>query len=836
MSDKPSGSRAGSRAGPRVVDKRGAPAASEPTYPDIVPVLPLRDSVLFPNLALPVLIGREKSVQLVDHVVAGDRLLGTVTMRDGNLEEEPGPDDVHGTGSLGRVAELMRLPQGGMQVALQGLVRVRFVEWVATEPFLQARIEVVHDLEANRDAQARMRTVLRLFGEVAQLAPYIPAPFAVAAMNISDPGDLADFLGANLNLGVPVKQGLLEELDVGARLTVIEEHLATELELLRISTQAQQEMSAEMRSVQREQFLRRQLDVIRKELGDGEGEELAELRARIVAAKMPEEVNTTAEREIQRLERISPQSPEWSVARGYLQWLIDMPWNAETDDNDDLAHARKILDQDHYGLEKIKDRIIEYLAVQKLHPDGRSPIVCFVGPPGVGKTSLGQSIAKALGRKFIRMSLGGVRDEAEIRGHRRTYIGALPGRIVQGLRKAGSRNPVMMLDEIDKLGMDYRGDPSSALLEVLDPEQNNSFSDHYLEVPVDLSQVLFICTANILDTVPGPLRDRMEILELRGYTEPEKVAIAKQYLVGKQLKENGLTTKRAALAIDALRRIIREYTYEAGVRNLEREIGSVFRKIATKVATGALKKKITVAAKDIENYLGPPKVRRDVLERLDEIGVSTGLAWTPVGGDVLFVEAMLVEGKSRLSLTGQLGDVMRESAQAALTYARSRTQTLGLAPDWYETHDLHIHVPAGAIPKDGPSAGVAMATAVISAATRIPVRKTTAMTGEITLRGKVLPVGGIKEKVIAAHRVGCKTVVMPLDNKRDLEEVPDFVRKELKFVFAEHVDEVLREALTKPIRALRSAPVVSPAGTSRMQDRASARPQKDRASARPRGS
>ncbi|MCA1831064.1 MAG: endopeptidase La, partial [Actinobacteria bacterium] len=512
---------------------------------------------------------------------------------------------------------------------------------------------------------------------------------------------------------------------------------------------------------------------------------------------------------------------EWSVARNYLDWLIDIPWDKETPDNDDLKHARAVLDEDHYGLEQIKDRIIEYLAVQKLNESGRSPILCFVGPPGVGKTSLGQSIARALGRRFVRMSLGGVRDEAEIRGHRRTYIGALPGRVVQGLRKAQTRNPVMMLDEIDKLGSDYRGDPSSALLEVLDPEQNSTFSDHYIEVPVDLSHVLFICTANVLDTIPGPLRDRMEIIELRGYTEPEKVAIAKQYLVPKQLKENGLKTKQAGLAMDALRRIIREYSYEAGVRGLERQIGSVFRKIATRVASDGVAKKITVAAKDLEDYLGPPRVRRDVLEGHDEVGVATGLAWTPVGGDILFIEASIVEGKGRLTLTGSLGDVMKESAQAAITYARSRSREIGAPTDWYESSDVHIHVPSGAIPKDGPSAGIAMTSAIVSAVSKIPVRRTTAMTGEITLRGRVLPIGGVKEKVIAAHRAGCKTVILPRDNERDLGEVPEFVRKDLRFVFAGHMDEVLREALAKPLRALPEATVISPAGTSRLR-RASA--------------
>ncbi len=808
---------------PRVIDRRGEPKPDEPSFPEVVGVLPLRDSVLFPNLALPVMVGRENSLKLIEKVVSGDRILATAAMRDPRKESDPTPADLFEIGTIGRVAELLRLPQGGIQLALQGQARVRFVDWVTGEPFLQARIEIVTSAPATTEAQARMRTVLKLFGEVAELAPYIPPQFAIAAMNINDPGDLADFLAANLNLEAELKQRLLEELDVNRRLAAIEEHLTAERELLRISTRAQEEMTDEMRQMQRDQFLRRQLEVIRRELGEGDSEELAELRRHIEEANMPEEAKKAADRELGKIERIPPQSPEWSVSRNYLEWLIDVPWTAETQDNDDLIHARKVLDEDHYGLERIKDRIIEYLAVQKLHPEGRSPILCFVGPPGVGKTSLGQSIARALGRKFVRMSLGGVRDEAEIRGHRRTYIGSMPGRIVQGLRRAGTRNPVMMLDEVDKLGMDYRGDPSAALLEVLDPEQNNSFSDNYIEVPVDLTHVLFICTANILDTIPPPLRDRMEIIELRGYTEPEKVAIAKQYLIPRQLKENGLKTKQAAIAMDALRRIIREYTYEAGVRGLEREIGSVFRKIATQVATGSAKRKITVSAADLEQHLGPPKVRRDVLERGDEVGVSTGLAWTPVGGDVLFIEASLVEGKGRLTLTGSLGDVMKESAQAALTYTRSRTAALGVDPDWYEKNDLHVHVPSGAIPKDGPSAGIALATAVASAVTKIPVRRTTAMTGEITLHGKVLPVGGVKEKVFAAHRAGCKTVILPRDNERDLIDVPDFVRKDLRFVFAEHMDEVLREALTKPVRALRATAAVSPAGTAALPDRASAR-------------
>jgi ATP-dependent Lon protease len=813
------------RPGPRVVDKRGERKIEPQSFPEVVSVLPLRDAVLFPNTALPALVGREPSLKLVDQALAGDRVLAAVTRLPNAAEDDESPEAVHEIGTVCRIAEFLRLPQGGMQVALQGLARVRFVEWTSMKPFLQARIEVLESAPADQKAQARMRTVLRLFGEVAEASPYIPAPFVVAAMNITDPGDLADFLSANLNIENETKQQLLEELDVGRRLELLEEHLRSEAELLRISTQAQESMSEDVRKFQREQLLRRQLEVIRQELGEAEGEELAELRRRVDEAKMPEEALKAAERELTRLERIPPQSPEWTVSRNYLDWLVDVPWSAETEDNDDLEHAREVLDKDHYGLERIKDRIVEYLAVQKLRPSGRSPILCFVGPPGVGKTSLGQSIARALERKFIRMSLGGVRDEAEIRGHRRTYIGALPGRIVQGLRRTGTRNPVMMLDEVDKLGADFRGDPSAALLEVLDPEQNHAFVDNYIEVPVDLTHVLFICTANILDTIPPPLRDRMEIIELRGYTEPEKVAIAKQYLIPRQLTENGLKASQAGVSMDTLRRIIREYTYEAGVRNLEREIGGVFRKIATKVAMdGSRSKKITVGPDDLEDYLGPPKVRRDVLEGSDEIGVATGLAWTPAGGDVLFIEASLVEGKGRLTLTGSLGDVMKESAQAALTYARSRSNAIGAPDNWYEESDLHVHVPSGAIPKDGPSAGIALATAVVSAVSRIAVRRTTAMTGEITLHGRVLPVGGIKEKVIAAHRAGCKTVILPCDNERDLIEVPEFVRKDLRFVFAEHMDEVLSEALTEPLRALPEAAMVSPAGTSQLRrGRASAR-------------
>ncbi len=806
-----------------VVDKRGKPKREPSGLPPELPVLPLNEAVLFPNLALPVFVGRERSLKLVDEVVAGNRMLAAVAVREPG-EGEPGPERLHSVGTAARVAELVRLPTGGVQVALQGISRVRFTEWVSTDPYLRARVEALEAPPPDEHAQMLMRSVLTVFRDVAELAPYIPPQFAVAAVNIGDPGDLADFLSANLNIEPGEKQKLLATLDVGGRLELLERHLQRERDLLQLSTQAQEQLTEDVRKVQREQFLRRQLEVIRNELGEGDDEssEIEELRRAVAEAEMPEEAAKAAERELARLERIPSASPERTVSRNYLDWLLAVPWSVLTTDDTDLEHAQQILDEDHYGLEKIKERIVEHLAVLKLRPGGRAPILLFVGPPGVGKTSLGQSIARALGRKFVRMSLGGIRDEAEIRGHRRTYIGALPGRIVQSLRKAGSLNPVMMLDEIDKIGMDIRGDPSAALLEVLDPEQNHSFSDHYLEVPLDLSHVLFICTANMLDTIPAPLRDRMETIELRGYTEPEKLAIAKRYLVPRQITEHGLKKSKVGIADEALRGVIRNYTHEAGVRNLEREIAGVLRKVARDVAGGQTARKVTVRAKDLEEMLGPPRIRRDEVRGADEVGVATGLAWTPAGGDVLFVEASLVEGKGRLTLTGKLGDVMKESAQAALTYARSLSDTLEAPEGWHENFDVHVHVPAGAIPKDGPSAGITLATALISAVTKVPVRRRVAMTGEITLRGRILPVGGIKEKVIAAHRAGVKCVILPMDNEPDLREVPDFVRKDLRIVFAEHMDEVLREALASPPKALRRAESISPAGSPGIRERRSA--------------
>jgi ATP-dependent Lon protease len=801
--------------GVRVVDKRGKLPAERVSFPDVLPVLPLQNAVLFPNLALPVLVGRERSLGLMEEVVGGDRLLAVVAARNPQEDGEPGPDGVYEVGTAARVAELLRLPTGAMQVALQGIARVRFAEWTQTDPFMRARLEPLAELPASERAQALLRTVLTSFRAVAELAPYIPPQFAVAAMNVRDPGDLADFLAANLNLESADRQALLEELNVEHRLETIDAYLRRERELLELSTKAQTELSADVQKMQREQLLRRQLEVIRRELGeaDDRGGEVEELRERVEKAAMPEEPRKAADRELDKLSRMPRGSPEEVVTRNYLEWLTEFPWSIQTEDNLDLQHAKGVLDRDHYALDMAKDRILEYLAVQKLRAEGRSPILCFVGPPGVGKTSLGQSIARALGRKFVRMSLGGVRDEAEIRGHRRTYIGALPGRIVQGMRRAGSNNPVMMLDEIDKLGMDFRGDPSAALLEVLDPEQNVAFADHYMEVPVDLSHVLFICTANVLDPVPPALRDRMEIIDIPGYTEPDKLAIAKQYLVPRQLTENGLTAKRAGIADDALRRLIREYTYEAGVRSLERQIAGVLRKVAVDVAAGRATRKVNVKGRDLEAMIGPPRLRREVVSGPDEVGNVTGLAWTANGGDVLFVEATMVPGRGNLILTGSLGDVMKESAQAAMTYARSRSDAIGAEPGWHERYDIHIHVPAGAIPKDGPSAGVTMATALVSAIGNIPVRRRVAMTGEITLHGKVLPIGGLKEKIIAGHRAGVKTVVMPRDNEADLRDVPEFVLKDLRIVLVESIDEVLREALTKAL-PLKRPRLVSPAGAA----------------------
>jgi ATP-dependent Lon protease len=725
---------------------------------------------------------------------------------------------------------LVKLPDGSLQVLLQGAARIRLPK-VATQidPYLRADIEVLpsHAQETTSvQVEGLVKNLQTLFQRVVQLSPVLPDEMIIAATNIDEAGRLADFVAANIDIEPPQRQEILQELDTIARAHKVTELVTRELEVLEVGSRIQSQIRESMDKGQREFYLRQQLQAIRKELGEAdEGEaEINALRERLDTAQLPPEARTDADRELQRLASIPTASPEHSMVRTYLEWLADLPWSVTTDDNLDLRHAKRVLDEDHFDLNRVKDRMLEYLAVMKLRAEResetaarvRGPILCLVGPPGVGKTSLGQSIARALGRKFVHMSLGGVRDEAEIRGHRRTYIGALPGRIIQGLRRAGSRNPVFILDELDKLGNDWRGDPSSALLEVLDPAQNSDFRDHYLDVSFDLSNALFIATANVLDTIPPALRDRLEVMDLPGYAEDDKLQIARRYLVPRQLTENGLDANRVSFSDAALRRIIREYTREAGVRNLEREIANVARKSARAIVMGETSS-VSVSARRLAELLGPPRFQQEVVARDDEVGVATGLAYTPTGGEVLFVEARVVPGRGNLVLTGQLGDVMKESAQAALTYARARGRALGLgADDPLADKDVHVHVPAGAVPKDGPSAGITMATAIISALTRRPVDHCLGMTGEITLRGRVLPIGGLKEKVLAAHRAGLTRIVAPRDNRRDLDEIPARVRKDIGFTFVDHMDQVLNAALKREIQPERAE--VKPLRRARARD------------------
>ncbi|RMF32216.1 MAG: endopeptidase La, partial [Chloroflexi bacterium] len=731
-------------------------------------------------------------VKLVDEALLGRKVIG-LFRRKGGGEEAFDLEALGKTGTAAQVLRMARLPDGNLQLLLQGLARVQIKRLIHVEPYPLAEVAIFYDqVKPSIELEGLARSALGLFQEVVNLAPYLPNELALAAANVPEPGTLADFIAANLNLKPDERQEILDTLDVVERLKKVTSFLSREKEILEIGRKAQQEMA----KTQREYFLRQQLEAIRRELGevDEREAEINELRQRLEEANLPEEARKEAERELDRLSRMPPAAAEAVVARTYLDWVLSLPWNVSTEDNLDLGRARRVLDEDHYDLDKVKERILEYLAVRKLRPQAKGPILCFVGPPGVGKTSLGQSIARALGRQFVRIALGGTRDEAEIRGHRRTYIGALPGRIIQGLRRAGSNNPVFMLDEVDKLSVGFQGDPAAALLEVLDPEQNHAFVDHYLDVPFDLSRVLFICTANVTDTIPPALLDRMEVLDLPGYTEEEKLRIAQRYLVPRQIEESGLTPEQLTIEEGALRRLIREYTREAGVRNLERWIGAIARKIARQVAEGE-SGPFVVRAEDLDDLLEPPRYRPEAPLGEDEVGVATGLAWTPSGGEVLFVEAALVPGKGHLILTGHLGEVMQESAKAALTYARSRAADLGVAEDFYEKYDVHIHVPAGAIPKDGPSAGITIATALISALTKRPVRKRVAMTGEITLRGRILPVGGIKEKVLAAQRAGVHTVLLPEENERDLRDVPASAREALRFHFVSHMDDVLPLAL-----------------------------------------
>ena len=769
--------------------------------PDVVGILPLRGTVLFPQAVVPLGAGRASSLRLIEEALQGGRLVGAVTQKDPK-EDAPRADGLYSVGTLTVIHKALKQPDGTLRLVAQGVGRFRLLEIVQTEPYLKARIEPIeeqtpaHDLEV----EALVRSVTSLFTKVVSLSSTLPDELVAVLDNIDGPGAVADMVAASFPaLPIALKQELLETLNVRERLSKLATALGKEAEVLELGSKIQSEIQSEMSKTQRDYYLREQMKAIQKELGEGDErtQEVDALRAKIEAAGMPTEAKAEALRELDRLAKMPPAAAEYTVARTYIDWLVAMPWQQETTDAVEIAPARAILDEDHEGLEKVKDRILEYLAVKKIRPGGKDPILCFVGPPGVGKTSLGKSIAHALGRKFHRISLGGMRDEAEIRGHRRTYIGALPGQIVQGLRRAGTKNPVLMLDEVDKLGMDFRGDPASALLEVLDPEQNATFRDHYLDVPFDLSRVLFITTANVMDTVPPPLRDRMEILNLAGYTEEEKVAIAQRHLVPKQAREHGLTPGTdIAFEPESLRLLARGYTREAGVRSLEREIASVCRKVARRRAEGATET-VRVTPDVVVSYLGVPRFELEEVEQRTRVpGVATGLAWTPAGGDVLFVEATRMRGAHTLTLTGQLGDVMKESVQAALSWVRSHADELGIDGDFWDHSDVHVHVPAGAIPKDGPSAGVTMATALVSLLTARPVRPDLAMTGEISLSGRVLPVGGIKEKVLAAHRAGIRTIVLPRRNEKNLlEDVPTVVRQSLTVHLADTIADVLAVAL-----------------------------------------
>ncbi|HEV2874099.1 MAG TPA: endopeptidase La [Thermoleophilaceae bacterium] len=778
-----------------------ATAEVRSNLPDALPVLPLRESVPFPEALMPLAIGQERSIRLVNDVLAGNRMLVMVASRLEEEDEEPGPDDLYRIGVAGVVARMLKVPDGTLRILVHGAQRVVLTDFTATEPYLVASIEDAPDeLIPSPELEALHRNVQATFSRIIEELPYLPEELQIAVANLDDPSELGHMIAGALRLKTEEKQALLEERNVTKRLRMLSELLARELELVEIGTRIQTQVQSEMDKGQREWFLRQQLKAIQEELGevDETQAEATELRERLESAGLPAHAWKQAERELQRFERLPPQAAEHGVIRTYLEWLADLPWSKATDDSLDLKEARRILDRDHYDIESVKDRILEFLAVRKLKPDARSSILCFVGPPGVGKTSLGRSIAAAMGREFERISVGGVRDESEIRGHRRTYIGALPGTILRAMRDAGSNNPVLMIDEIDKMGADFRGDPASAMLEVLDPEQNSTFRDHYLDLQFDLSSVFFICTANQLDTVPAALRDRMEIIELSGYTHEEKREIAKRYLVPRQMERNGVGRSRIEITDEALDVIIDGYTREAGVRGLERQIGSVCRKVAREFAEGTRRSKRVVRAKTVAELLGKPRFQPDVQRRTGEPGVATGLAWTPVGGDVLFVEATAFPGEGKLQVTGQLGDVMKESAAAALSYVKS---TDGGIPDaYFREHDVHVHVPAGAIPKDGPSAGITMATALASRATGRPVRADTAMTGEITLTGQVLPIGGLKEKALAAQRAGIKRLIIPRRNEADIDDIPEHLRKRMRFVLVDDVSEVLDAALEKKRR------------------------------------
>jgi len=768
----------------------------ETKIPEVLPVLPIKGAVIYPSLLMPFVITNERIIRMVDEALGGNKLVAVCAQRSEEVED-PKPADLYGVGVASVIVRMLRFPDGTLRLLVQGISRVKIAEFVQEEPCLKARVKVLEEkAKKTIEAEALIRTVSTLFQKIISLAPYLPDELQAVVVNLDDPTKLADLVASNLNLNVAVKQDLLETMDAKERLKKLAPLLSKELSILELGNKLRDQVKTEMDKDQREYYLREQLKAIQKELGEKDERtvELEELRKKIEEAKLPPEALKAANNELDRLSKMPPQAAEYTVSRTYLEWLITLPWQTSTEDTLDIALAQGILEEDHYDLEKVKLRILEYLAVRKLRGDAKGSILCFVGPPGVGKTSLGKSIARAMNRKFTRLSLGGVRDEAEIRGFRRTYVGSLPGRILQGIRNCGSNNPVFMLDEVDKVGQDFRGDPAAALLEVLDPEQNNSFVDHYLDVSFDLSRVMFITTANVLDPVAPALRDRMEVLELPGYIEEEKLEIAKRYLVPRQIKENGLPDGAVTIDDATISGIISGYTRESGVRNLERNIGTVCRKVAKEWASGKTEP-VTVTPEKLHGYLGPQKFFQELAERVSEPGVATGLAWTPFGGDILFVESTRMKGKKGLILTGRLGDVMKESAQAALSYIRSKAGEFGINEGFFEESDIHIHVPEGATPKDGPSAGVTMATSLVSLLTGRCVKPYVAMTGEITLRGKVLPVGGIKEKIIAAKRAGIKKVFLPKENEKDLEEVPEHVKRDLEFVFVERIDEVVKGAL-----------------------------------------
>ena len=767
---------------------------------ETLPLLAIRNTVIFPVLAFPINVGRTKSLESVHRSMDGDRMLGIVAQQDGSVED-PEPDELHPMGTMVKILKSVKMPGNKLNVIIQGLNRFRVIEYTQTEPYLEAKVELIEEETLTGvEVEALLVNLREHAQKIIELSPNIPSEASFLVRSIDNPGILTDIVASNLSIGVDEKQTLLETLDVRERLEAVIALITKEIQVLELSNKIQSEVKGEMDKAQREYYLREQMKAIQKELGevDERQEEFEELKRGIERARMPREVRKVAIKELKRMSRMSPGAAEYTVSRTYLDWLVELPWSKSTRDNLDIESAEKILDEDHYDLTKVKQRILEYLAVRKLKEDMKGPILCLVGPPGVGKTSLGRSVARALGRKFIRQSLGGVRDEAEIRGHRRTYIGSLPGKIIKSIKRAGSNNPIFMLDEVDKLGMDYRGDPSSALLEVLDPEQNDSFMDHYLDVPFDLSKVLFIATANLREPIPPPLLDRMEVLELPGYTEEEKIHIATRFLIPENLEAHGLSEEYLEFTTESIQRIIGSYTREAGVRNLKRELASVCRSVARDVASGKTDK-VIVDVEKVEAVLGPIKFYQEVAERMAHTGVATGLAWTPTGGDILFIEATRMKGRGKMILTGNLGDVMKESAQAALSFVRSRSAQLGIPDEEFENYDIHIHVPSGAIPKDGPSAGVTMMTAVTSLFTDSKVDPAMAMTGEITLRGHVLPVGGVKEKVLAASRAGIKRILLPEKNRKDLHEIADDITVELEFIFVDEMTDVLKHALGEKI-------------------------------------